>query len=130
MGEEIEYVIQDEVECDCGNTISFRISGFEYPVGAFDYESNEIVGGDFVEKPHMGIVYYAEDFDLYLAETEYEKIHSLIMQISGDKELLSNFSVYFRITKTENCLTNRGLFASQINTIRPQCCSVCCFSSI
>lgn len=92
MGEEIEYVIQDEVECDCGNTISFRISGFEYPVGAFDYESNEIVGGDFVEKPHMGIVYYAEDFDLYLAETEYEKIHSLIMQISGDKELLYSVS--------------------------------------
>lgn len=88
MGEEIEYVIQDEVECDCGNRISFRISGFEYPVGAFNYESNEIVGGDFVEEPHMGIVYFAEDFDLYLAEAEYAKIHSLIFQISENKELL------------------------------------------
>lgn len=38
---------KDEIECrhdgvleceNCGNEISFRISGFEYPIGAFDYE--------------------------------------------------------------------------------------------
>lgn len=88
MGEEIEYVIQDEIKCHCGNMISFLISGFEYPVGAFNYESNEIFGGNFDEEPHIGIVYYIEDFDLLLAETEFDKIQTLIMQISEDKELL------------------------------------------
>lgn len=88
MGEEIEYVIQDEIVCSCGHRVSFRISGFEYPIGAFNYESNEILGGEFEEEPHMGIIYYAEDFDLSLAELEYAKIHSLILQIAEDKELL------------------------------------------
>lgn len=88
MGEEFEYIIQDDIVCSCGNRMAFRISGFEYPVGAFNYESNEVFGGEFEEDPHMGIIYYAEDFDLNLAESEYAKIHSLIMQISEDKELL------------------------------------------
>lgn len=88
MGEEIEYVIQDEIVCSCGHRVSLRISGFEYPVGAFNYESNEILGGEFEEEPHMGVIYYAEDFDLSLAELEYAKIHFLILQISEDKELL------------------------------------------
>lgn len=88
MGEEIEYIIQDEIVCSCRNRITFRISGFEYPVGAFNYENHEIFGGSFEEYPHMGIIYYAEDFDLSVAEFEYAKIHSLILQISEDKDLL------------------------------------------
>lgn len=36
----------------------------------------------------MGIIYYAEDFDLSVAELEYAKIHSLIMLISEDKNLM------------------------------------------
>ena len=82
MGEEIEYIIQDEIVCSCRNRITFRISGFEYPVGAFNYESHEIFGGSFEEYPHMAIIYYAEDFDLSVAELEYAKIHALILQIS------------------------------------------------
>ena len=92
MGEEIEYITQDEIMCSCRNRISFRVSGFEYPVGAFNYGSKEIFGGEFEEDPSMGVVYYAEDFDLYLAESEYAKIHSLIMQISKNKELLYSVS--------------------------------------
>lgn len=57
MGDEIGYVIHDEVECErCKNQISFKISGFEYPVGAFNAEHNEISGGEYVEYPHVGIV--------------------------------------------------------------------------
>lgn len=88
MGEEIEYIFQDEIVCSCRNRISFRVSGFEYPIGAFNFESNEIYGGEFEEDPHMGVIYYAEDFDLSVAELEYAKIHSLILQVSEDKELL------------------------------------------
>ena len=88
MGEEIEYIIQDDIVCSCKNRISFRISGSEYPIGGFNYESNEIFGGEFDEKPQMGIIYYADDFDLSIAELEYAKIHSLILQITENKELL------------------------------------------
>lgn len=42
-----DVIIQCE-ECDCeecGNNIKYRISGYEYPVGCFNYEDNEIHGG-------------------------------------------------------------------------------------
>lgn len=58
MGEEIEFYHKGYIECaQCGNEISFRISGYEYPVGAFDYEDSEIEGGQFEEEPHMGVIY-------------------------------------------------------------------------
>lgn len=64
MGEEIEYWHDDNIECDhCGNEISFRISGYEYPVGAFNNEACEIAGGRFEEEPHMGVIYSRDDFD-------------------------------------------------------------------
>ena len=38
MGEEIEFRHEGYIECDqCDNEISFRISGYEYPIGAFNY---------------------------------------------------------------------------------------------
>ena len=50
MGEEIEFRHEGYIECDqCGNEISFRISGYEYPIGAFNYEDSEIAGGRFEE---------------------------------------------------------------------------------
>ena len=39
MGDEIEYRYDGVIVCEeCGNEIQFRISGFEYPVGAYNYE--------------------------------------------------------------------------------------------
>jgi hypothetical protein len=58
MGEEIEYRHDGFIECDgCGNEISFRISGYEYPVGAFNYEDSEITGGSFDKEPHMCLTF-------------------------------------------------------------------------
>ena len=58
MGMEVEYSCKEEVDCPyCGNEIEFSVSGFEYPEGAFNYESSEVDhGGKFVEEPHMVIV--------------------------------------------------------------------------
>ncbi len=43
MGEEIEYRHDGYIECDhCGNEISFRISGYEYPVR---YQRTDLQGG-------------------------------------------------------------------------------------
>ena len=63
MGEEIEFRHEGYIECDqCDNEISFRISGYEYPIGAFNYEDSEITGGRFEEEPHMGVIYSQDDF--------------------------------------------------------------------
>ena len=65
MGEEIEFRHEGYIKCDqCDNEISFRISGYEYPIGAFNYEDSEITGGRFEEEPHMGVIYSQDDFDL------------------------------------------------------------------
>lgn len=55
MGPEIVYDIYEECDCEeCGNNIKYRISGYEYPVGCFNYEDNEIHGGQFLEKGSKG----------------------------------------------------------------------------
>lgn len=47
MGAEIAYDIYEECDCEvCGNHINYRISGYEYPAGCFNYEDNEIHGDD------------------------------------------------------------------------------------
>lgn len=93
MGEEIEYRHDGYIECDeCRNEISFRISGYEYPVGAFNYEDNEITGGCFEEEPHMGVVYSQDDFDSSEAYQEYDRLQPLIMDIAKDQNLIYNIS--------------------------------------
>ena len=93
MGEEIEYLHDNNIECDhCGNEISFRISGYEYPVGAFNYEDCEIAGGRFEEEPHMGVIYSRDDFDPDDAYPEYSRIQEVIMDIAQDRELIYNIS--------------------------------------
>jgi len=58
MGDEIEYYCNENISCsECGNEINIKISGYEYPVGAFNNETCEISGGEFLEKPHMTVVY-------------------------------------------------------------------------
>lgn len=93
MGEEIEYRHEGGIECgNCGNEISFRISGYEYPVGAFNYEDCEIAGGRFEEEPHMGVIYSRDDFDPEDAYPEYTRVEHMIMEIAQDPELIYNIS--------------------------------------
>ena len=93
MGEEVEFRHDGCVECcHCGSEISFRISGYEYPVGAFNYEDSEIRGGSFESEPHMGVIYCQEDFDPEDAFEEYSRIQRLIMALDQDRNLIYNIS--------------------------------------
>lgn len=93
MGEEIEFRHDGCIECDqCGNEISFRISGYEYPVGAFNYEDNEIVGGQFENEPHMGVIYSRDDFDLDIAFPAFTRVEQIIMDIAQNRELIYDIS--------------------------------------
>lgn len=81
------------IECDhCDNEISFRISGYEYPVGAFNYEDCEIAGGCFEEEPYMSFIHSCDDFDPDDAYPKYSHIQQLIVYIAQDRDLIYNIS--------------------------------------
>ena len=93
MGEEIEFRHEGYIECDyCGNEISFRISGYEYPVGAFNYEDCEIAGGSFEEAPHMGVIYSRDDFDPDDAFPVFTRVEQIIMDIAQNRALIYDIS--------------------------------------
>lgn len=58
------------------------------PVGAFNYESSEIYGGEFIEQPYMVMVYAQEDFDPEYAYEEFDRIGSLINDLAKDNDLI------------------------------------------
>lgn len=93
MGEEIEYRHEGGIECEhCDNEISFRISGYEYPVGAFNYEDCDIAGGRFEEEPHMGVIYSWDDFDPEDAYSEFTRVEQMIMEIANSPEMIYDIS--------------------------------------
>lgn len=93
MGEEIEYWHDGYMECDrCGNEISFNISSYEYPVGAFNFEDCKISGGRFEEEPNIGIIYSRDDFDLNDAYQEYTRVEQMIVEIAQNPEMIYNIS--------------------------------------
>ena len=52
MGTEIDYSCSCDIPCDkCNSTITIKIEGSEYPVGAYNHSSYECEGGEFVEEP-------------------------------------------------------------------------------
>lgn len=92
-GDEIEYRYDGVIVCEeCGNEIQFRISGFEYPVGAYNYDDYEIYGGDFEKSPIVGIVYSQEEFDIDYAYNEFNRVERLILEISDNPDLIYNIS--------------------------------------
>ena len=91
MGEAYEHRIEQSVSCPCcGNEIFFRISGYEYPAGAYDYDDYEIDGGEFLKEPKMGMFYYREDFDPSMAYYECDRIQRIICDAAINQETLYN----------------------------------------
>lgn len=89
MGVETEYLIREERDCACGNIISFTIRGYEYPVGAFDFEDYSIDGGTFIDTPNMEIVYFREDFETDPYVIQLSGIQELILKLASDRQLLN-----------------------------------------
>ena len=71
MGERIEHDRYGELECDrCGNPMSFKLIGYEYPPGALDYSKHVSKGCMVLEQP-----LWVADYD-YPAEilTVYQQV--------------------------------------------------------
>ena len=61
MGDRIQHEFCGDMECDsCGEPMVFRILGFEYPVGAKEYQDSETEGCNIVEEPYVEMKYIPE----------------------------------------------------------------------
>lgn len=88
MGVRVQHDFAFEGNCmQCGNDLFFKIIGYEYPVGAIDYQDHESSGCTVENAPAIEIDYY--DFDI---PEEYENwiaddVASLIDQIKQNREI-------------------------------------------
>lgn len=61
MGEQYQHTFAGEIECErCRQHMIFRLLGFEYPVGAKEYQTSESDGCEIIEEPYMEMDYIPE----------------------------------------------------------------------
>ena len=90
MGTQIEYNFYGEVCCEkCNSWIDFSITGWEYPVGAFNYSDANCNGGEFVSKPTAEIEY---EFDDYYSDYAYEEYIKAELILEDYREQIKNMS--------------------------------------
>ncbi len=83
MGAEIQHDFYGDFNCErCTNEISFLISGYEYPIGIFNYQDYKINGGSFLVSPELTInIYISFDDDvIYYNLPEVERNIMMILQ--------------------------------------------------
>ena len=92
MGPEVMYDFYGDYECpSCNNSLQFTISGSEYPIGAFNYEDYNILGGIFIQPPSLGIIYEYE-FNDHTIEFILPTIADKIYQIKSNPEYIYELS--------------------------------------
>lgn len=70
MGPEVYYNYFGERTCEkCGNNITYEVTGYEYPVGSYNYSDHKIKGGTFLVNPQIDVVFY--DFEYNEEDSEY-----------------------------------------------------------
>lgn len=60
MGTETQHIYYGEMECQCGNELSYTITAVEYPEGAYNYHTCESEGCDYIEEPNVEMEYIPE----------------------------------------------------------------------
>ena len=59
-GAEYEHDFYGEGQCECGNWMSYKVIGYEYPVGAYNSQITETTGCEFIRQPVVDIVWEPE----------------------------------------------------------------------
>lgn len=76
----------------CNNAFYFMIIGYEYPVGAIEYQDSECKGCTFVYKPRVELDYFEfvvpEEYEQFAAEN----VAYLINQIKDDPSIIYGIS--------------------------------------
>ena len=92
MGAQYQHTFSGELECEhCGQYMTFRLIGYEYPIGAKEFQDSEAEGCDIIEEPDLEMEY---DFDI---PEEYEEwiadnVADLIEQIKRDRSVIYKIS--------------------------------------
>lgn len=51
MGTEVQHIFYGELDCRCGNRLSYTVAAVEYPEGAYDFHTCESAGCTHIDKP-------------------------------------------------------------------------------
>ena len=87
-GPEVTYEFHDDYDCpNCSNSVRFSLYGSEYPIGAFNYQNHEIIGGFFVQSPSLEVIYDYE-FNDETIEFIIPTIADTIYQIQNNPEYI------------------------------------------
>lgn len=94
MGEEIEYSFCGEIDCEkCHSWISFTITGFEYPIGAYNYSYCDCQGGSFVSTPTVEIMYESDyEFDDNYSDYAYTEFLAAEYELEQHRKQIENMS--------------------------------------
>lgn len=60
MGTEVQHIFYGEMECQCGNEMSYTITAVEYPEGAYNFHICESRGCSYVVEPGVEMEYIPE----------------------------------------------------------------------
>ena len=60
MGTEVQHIFYGEMECRCGNELSYTITAVEYPEGAYNFHTCESRGCSYVFEPDAEMEYIPE----------------------------------------------------------------------
>lgn len=91
MGTETAYELTLDIDCsNCGNAVSFKFTGYEYPVETLNYVESEISGATTTDTPYIEYLpdlYDAQEFGLAKASAS-----EIIREIQSDPELIRSIS--------------------------------------
>lgn len=57
MGAEIQHIFYGEMDCRCGNRLSYTVTAVEYPEGAYNFHTCESEGCTYMEEPEVEMEY-------------------------------------------------------------------------
>lgn len=60
MGTEVQHIFYGELQCRCGNELSYTITAVEYPEGAYNFHTCESKGCSYLDEPGAEIEYIPE----------------------------------------------------------------------
>lgn len=66
MGTEIQHNFYGEMECSCGNRLSYTVTAVEYPEGAYNCRICNSIGCSYIENPRVDMEYELEEELEYL----------------------------------------------------------------
>lgn len=108
MGAEIQHDFNGIYNCErCTNEISFIISGYEYPVGAFNYQNCKVNGGRFFINPEITINNYIS-FDDDVISYNLPGVELNLMRILQNKDYVYKLSPREFEEVVENVFKQQG----------------------